>query len=123
MSLIWATRGRHWGFRFVYGGGFDDPLVEYDQIFGNVGPDDEVFVRIGDRAALRFPDPLDRTDRAGRVIPHEFVLDSSIASGVAEARKCGVATRVRLLRPDLGRGGTAGAAVRVSQWCSCTGPT
>ena len=86
MSLIWATRGLHWGFRFVYGGGFDDPLVEYDQIFGNVGPDDEVFVRIGDRAALRFPDPLDRTDRAGRVIPHEFVLDSSIASGVAEAR-------------------------------------
>jgi len=87
MSLVWATRGRHWGFRFVYSGGFADPLLEYDKVFDGVGSDDEVFARFGERAALRFPDPLGRTDRAGRVIPHEFVLDATIASGVSEARE------------------------------------
>lgn len=86
MSLIWATRGRHWGFRFVYGGGYADPLVEYDKVFDAVGTEDELFVPSGGRAALRFPDPLGRTDRAGRVIPHEFVLDATIASNLAEAK-------------------------------------
>lgn len=86
MSLIWATRGRHWGFRFVYGGGYADPLVEYDKVFDGVGTEDELCVPSGGRAALRFPDPLGRTDRAGRVIPHEFVLDAAIASDVAEAK-------------------------------------
>ncbi|MCT1433879.1 hypothetical protein [Dietzia maris] len=86
MSLIWATRGRHWGFRFVYGGGYADPLIEYDKVFKTAGPEDELFMPSGARAALRFPDPLGRTDRAGRVIPHEFVLDSAIACDVDEAR-------------------------------------
>ena len=27
MSLIWATRGRTWGFRFLLNGGFADPLL------------------------------------------------------------------------------------------------
>lgn len=87
MSLIWATRGRHWGFRFVYGGGFADPLVEYDTVFDGTGTDDSLFVPSGERAALRFPDPLGRTDRAGRVIPHEFVLDAGIAADLVGARE------------------------------------
>lgn len=86
MSLIWATRGRHWGFRFLYSGGYGDPLVEYDKVFDLAGSEDELFVPSGPRAALRFPDPLGRTDRAGRVIPHEFVLDSTIASSLDDAR-------------------------------------
>ena len=33
MSLIWATRGRTWGFRFLRDGGFPDPLPVYDLAF------------------------------------------------------------------------------------------
>ena len=27
MTLIWATRGRTWGFRFLRDGGFEEPRV------------------------------------------------------------------------------------------------
>lgn len=37
---------------------------------------------LGDRVALRFPDPEHRTDAAGRTIPHEFVLSGKEADGV-----------------------------------------
>ncbi|MCG2620870.1 hypothetical protein LVY72_02955 [Arthrobacter sp. I2-34] len=32
--------------------------------------------------ALRFPDPRERQDRAGRVIPHEFVVFGPEADGI-----------------------------------------
>ena len=32
--------------------------------------------------AVRFPDPDGRTDRAGRVIPHEFVILSADTDGL-----------------------------------------
>jgi hypothetical protein len=73
MSLIWATRGRTWGFRFILDGGFPDPLPEYDKAFLGVEDEPEVCHRVGETVALRFPDPLERKDIAGRVIPHEFV--------------------------------------------------
>lgn len=78
MSLVWATRGKNWGFRFIYGGGYDDPLVEYERAFSGAGSNDELVTRSGDRVALRLLDPLGRTDRSGRVIPHEFVLLGSL---------------------------------------------
>lgn len=74
MKLIWATRGLHWGFRFLDDGGFADPLPEYDAVFSAVGRESEACERVGDRVALRFPDPEGRVDSAGRVIPHEFVV-------------------------------------------------
>ncbi|MGF9660528.1 hypothetical protein AAIH25_01510 [Arthrobacter crystallopoietes] len=74
MKLIWATRGRTWGFRFLRNGGFADPLPEYDKVFSDIEDKREVWRRVGETAGLRFPDPLGRKDRAGRVIPHEFVV-------------------------------------------------
>ncbi|MEV0810368.1 hypothetical protein [Micromonospora sp. NPDC050200] len=74
MNLIWATRGRRWGFRFLLNGGFSDPLPKYEEAFSDVGDETEVFHRIGELVALRFPDPLEREDAAGRVIPHDFVV-------------------------------------------------
>lgn len=74
MTLIWVTRGRRWGFRFLMDGGFSDPLPEYDKAFSWVADQPEVCRRTDDRVALRFPDPEGRRDRAGRVIPHEFVI-------------------------------------------------
>ncbi|MFI5738881.1 hypothetical protein ACIA9I_10935 [Streptomyces anulatus] len=74
MSLIWATRGRTWGFRFLRDGGFGDPLQVYDDAFSDVGDEPEVWWRVAEKGALRFPDPLGRKDRAGRIIPHEFVV-------------------------------------------------
>lgn len=84
MSLIWATRGRSWGFRFLRSGGAEDPLLAYDELFDALDDQQpEAFRRLGDRIALRFPDPEQRTDAAGRLIPHEFVLSGQEADGVS----------------------------------------
>ena len=82
MGLIWATRGKCWGFRFLDRGGFDDPLPEYDAVFTGVEGRSEVCRRVGTSVALRFPDPLGRKDAAGRVIPHDFVLFPPLADQV-----------------------------------------
>lgn len=74
MRLIWATRGRTWGFRFLLNGGLDDPLPMYEDIFSGVESETEAWRRVAEKVAVRFPDPLERQDAAGRVIPHEFVV-------------------------------------------------
>jgi hypothetical protein len=80
MRLIWATRGRTWGFRFLRRGGCEDPLPVYDAAFSGVEDKPEAWRRLAETmalpemVALRFPDPEGRQDRAGRVIPHEFVV-------------------------------------------------
>lgn len=74
MTLIWATRGRTWGFRFLLDGGFADPLPAYDAAFARAGVGPSVCHRIGTTVAVRFPDPDERKDSAGRVIPHELVI-------------------------------------------------
>lgn len=81
-DLIWATRGRTWGFRFLRDGGEPDPLPVYESVFRGVGGDSEVCRAVGDRIAVRFPDPEARTDRAGRVIPHEFVVPRAQAEAL-----------------------------------------
>ena len=82
MSLIWATRGRTWGFRFLLNGGFEDPLLEYEKVFSDVDDETEFCHRVGKKVALRFPDPLERKDAAGRVIPHEFVVFGPLAEEI-----------------------------------------
>ncbi len=82
MSLIWATRGRTWGFKFLLNGGFPDPLPEYDKVFSSVKDEPEVCQRVGEGVALRFSDPLERKDLAGRVIPHEFVAFGPLADQI-----------------------------------------
>lgn len=74
MTLIWATRGRTWGFRFLRDGGFSDPLPIYDSVFRDVEGESRIWHRMADMGALRFPDPLGRRDRASRTIPHDFVV-------------------------------------------------
>jgi hypothetical protein len=83
VTLIWATRGRTWGFRFLRDGGFADPLPEYDAAFAGAGDEPAVCRRAADgRVALRLPDPRKRTDRAGRVITHEFVVFPPLADSI-----------------------------------------
>lgn len=82
MRLIWATRGRTWGFRFLSDGGFEDPLPVYDSAFAGLGDELDAWQRVGDKVALRFADPLGRKDRAGRVIPHEFVVFRPLADEI-----------------------------------------
>ena len=81
-TFIWATRGRTWGFRFLRKGGLSDPLGVYEAIFSDVGDRPEAWRRVGDKVALRFPDPKGRRDAAGRVIPHDFVLLGRWADGI-----------------------------------------
>lgn len=82
MNLIWATRGKTWGFRFLRDGGFKDPLPVYDDVFSDCADEPSVCRRVGDKVALRFPDPLQRRDAAGRVIPHDFVVLGPLTAGI-----------------------------------------
>ncbi len=74
MKFIWVTRGRNWGFRFLRTAGYEDPLPVYEEAFNGVESKGEAFLLKGATAVLRIPDPLDRRDAAGRLIPHEFVV-------------------------------------------------
>lgn len=80
--FVWATRGRTWGFRFLHRGGFEDPLSVYEDAFSGIGDQGEAWSRTAGSVALRFPDPEQRRDASGRVIPHDFVLLGSWAEGV-----------------------------------------
>lgn len=87
MILLWATRGRSWGFRFLPVGGEGavadgDPLPLYERAFAGHEDEPEGCWRSGELLAMRFRDPEGRTDEAGRVIPHEVVLR---AAGVSDA--------------------------------------
>lgn len=74
MKLIWATRGRTWGFRFLRTGGLENPLEVYEEAFIGSDGAPRAFTQRAATLAVRFPDPEQRKDRAGRVIPHEFVV-------------------------------------------------
>lgn len=87
MSLIWATRGRYWGFRFLLSGGFSDPLLTYEQAFEGAATGNSVIQQLDGITALRFPDPLGRKDRSGRVIPHEFVLTGNEATQIGSVEE------------------------------------
>jgi hypothetical protein len=74
VNLIWATRGKSWGFRFLLDGGYHDPLPAYERAFADLQSQRVACRRLGEQVALRFPDPQNRRDDAGRVIPHDFVV-------------------------------------------------
>lgn len=80
--LIWATRGRNWGFRFLLNAGLPDPLADYERAFSDLGDEPVAWGRADESVAMRFPDPLGRRDSAGRVIPHEFVVQGHRANGI-----------------------------------------
>lgn len=82
MNLIWATRGRTWGFRFLHDGDCADPLPSYDAAFAGIGAGPSAFHRVGTTVAVRFPDPHGRKDSAGRVIPHEFVVFAPLSGQI-----------------------------------------
>lgn len=81
-GLIWATRGRHWGFRFLLDGGLSDPLATYEDAFSSLEDEATVCQRGADGLALRFPDPLQRRDSARRIIPHDFVVLGDLATQI-----------------------------------------
>lgn len=80
--LIWATRGRAWGFRFLLNGGLPDPLGLFERSFAGLGDTPTICHRTADKVALRFPDPLGRRDASGRLIPHEFVVFGDLAEAI-----------------------------------------
>lgn len=82
VDLMWATRGRSWGFRFLLDGGQPKPLSIYESVFVGAEGEFEFYRRCGRRVALRFLDPLERADAAGRVIPHDFVISGSAADSI-----------------------------------------
>lgn len=82
MTLIWATRGKSWGFRFLRTGGLADPLSRYEAVFGALSGEREGVTRRGDDVGLRLVDPEGRTDRSGRPIPHDFVVSGEFAARI-----------------------------------------
>lgn len=87
MTYLWATRGRSWGFRLLRTGGLDDPLPTYEAAFAGAADHVEVWQVTAAGGALRFPDPLGRRDRSGRVIPHDFVLLGGDAAGITSVEE------------------------------------
>lgn len=81
-GLVWATRGRRWGFRLLLTAGLKDPLRHYELAFDGAADEPTVYQRTAAGVALRFPDPDGRRDEAGRVIPHEFVLLGDLGDDV-----------------------------------------
>lgn len=73
MTLIWATCGKYWGYRFLYTGGYLDPLIPYEAAFKGFS-EDENFRRVEGKVAIRFDDPEERHDYSGRIIVHEFLI-------------------------------------------------
>lgn len=89
--IIWSTRGRDWGHRFIRRGGSADPLVDRDRAFEGADVGREVCHRNGKTLALRFMDPEGRLDAAGRPIVHELVVEgpesvsvTSLEEGISE---------------------------------------
>lgn len=82
VDLIWATRGRTWGFRFLLDGGVPNPLALYESAFVGAEHETALFRRGDGRVTLRFPDPLGRTDTARRIIPHDFVIQGPTATAI-----------------------------------------
>src|SRR4051812_4548076 len=80
--LIWATRGRSWGFRFLLTGGLSDPLADYERAFAGLEGEPATWRRTNAGVALRISDPEGRKDAAGREIPHEFVVFGGLADRV-----------------------------------------
>ena len=81
-DLIWATRGRTWGFRFLLDGGHVDPLPTYEAAFASM-PDGPGFMAGPNQTlAVRIDDPEGRRDNAGRVIPHDFVIAGVAADAI-----------------------------------------
>ncbi|VXB28134.1 conserved hypothetical protein [Plantibacter sp. T3] len=77
MKFIWATRGKSWGFRFLQTGGVANPLAVYERAFAGIDGAPALLERRDELVAVRFPDPDGRSDRAGRPIPHDFVILSA----------------------------------------------
>jgi hypothetical protein len=80
--LIWVTRGRSWGFRFLLDAGLSDPLPDYERAFADLRDAPTAWRRESGQVALRIPDPLGRKDASGRIIPHEFVIFGDLADAV-----------------------------------------
>ena len=51
-------------------------------MFAGLPDEPTTWHRAAGKVALRFPDPLRRTDSAGRVIPHEFVVYGELAEEI-----------------------------------------
>lgn len=81
-NLIWATRGRSWGFRFLLDGGLADPLFRYEELFGDLQDESTAWRRAAGNVALRFPDPLGRRDAASRLITHDFIVLGALAAEI-----------------------------------------
>lgn len=83
MKMICATRGRYWVFRFLLDGGFEDPLLAYEEAFEGFEAVDEGCLQKQGETALRLLDPNGRTDKSGRIIPHDFVIFGDDAKRVS----------------------------------------
>lgn len=81
-SVIWATRGRLWGFRFLLSAGRRDPLPEYENAFHDAEDNPTTWQHEPGKIAFRFSDPLGRRDASGRVIPHDFVVFGDLADSM-----------------------------------------
>lgn len=82
-SIIWATRGHSWGFRFLLRGGLADPLLEYERVIGQLSEEPEAWGSFSGKVGVRLRDPDGRKDASGRPIPHQFVVSDDLAPSIS----------------------------------------
>ena len=84
-DIIHSTRGKNIGFIFLNKGGVSDPTHIWEKMGGKAEGVDENFIRrVGDKVAVTFMDPEGRTDRAGRLIPHEVIVPFPLSSEIKD---------------------------------------
>jgi len=83
MRLLWATRGREWGFLFLRNDTSGDPLPIYEWAYAGTGDEPGVWAVDASTVAVRLHDPDARRDRSGRLILHEVVIFGRDAGRVA----------------------------------------
>ena len=85
-SVIYSSRGKNKGFRFLEDGGTKTVLSEWEKAFGadggEAGSHGDFFKKYEGKIAAQFMDPKGRRDAAGRLIPHSIILPPTMTEGV-----------------------------------------
>lgn len=79
-DILHVSHGKKSVFTFYKRGGLQDPLSEYEKVFGTNEFQHNMFKRLNDgRVAASFRDPHNRKDHAGRMVEHQIIVPKSLS--------------------------------------------
>jgi hypothetical protein len=82
-DIVFYSRGKNKGLRFMQNGGTPTPLAEFGKGFqGDYDQPMDYFHKYEGKIAVVLKDPEGRKDHAGRYIPHNLIIPKSMAPGI-----------------------------------------